>query len=77
MMRSSAVVAESSPQPYDELRRAPELWRRTLPDVARGTIIDFDALAETFELTGDALLYATIERMYRARGKLSTIGPLE
>ena len=83
--------------PPPELRA--ELWRRTLPEVARGTHIDFDALAEKFELTGgfikvaceraayvaganhtdidNALLDATIERMYRERGKLSTVGPLE
>ena len=61
--------------------------------------LDFDALAEKFELTGgfikvaceraayvagangvdidEPLLRATIERMYRERGKLSTVGPLE
>jgi AAA+ superfamily predicted ATPase len=83
--------------PPPELRA--ELWRRTLPEVARGAKIDYDALAEKFELTGgfikvaceraayvaganhtdidDALLYATVERMYRERGKLSTVGPLE
>jgi hypothetical protein len=83
--------------PPPELRA--ELWRRTLPEVSRGANIDFDALAEKFELTGgfikvaceraayvaganntdldDALLSATVERMYRERGKLSTVGPLE
>ena len=83
--------------PPPELRA--ELWRRTLPEVSRAADIDFDALAEKFELTGgfikvaceraayvagannaaidDALLCATVERMYRERGKLSTVGPLE
>jgi ATPase family associated with various cellular activities (AAA) len=83
--------------PPPELRA--ELWRRTLPEVARGANIDYDALAERFELTGgfikvaceraaylagangadidNDLLYATVERMYRERGKLSTVGPLE
>ncbi|HUJ60833.1 MAG TPA: ATP-binding protein [Kofleriaceae bacterium] len=76
-----------------------ELWRRTLPVVGRADGIDFDGLAERYELSGgfikvaceraayvagatgaeidDALLRATIERMYRERGKLSTVGPLE
>jgi SpoVK/Ycf46/Vps4 family AAA+-type ATPase len=76
-----------------------ELWRRTLPERARGADIDFAELAEKFELTGgfikvaceraayvagannteidSALLSATVERMYRERGKLSTVGPLE
>ncbi|HTR56023.1 MAG TPA: ATP-binding protein [Kofleriaceae bacterium] len=76
-----------------------ELWRRTLPAHGRAEKIDFDGLAERFELSGgfikvaceraayvagatgveidDALLRATIERMYRERGKLSTVGPLE
>ncbi|CAN5285360.1 ATP-binding protein [soil metagenome] len=76
-----------------------ELWRRTLPKTRSANDIDFDELAEKFELTGGfikvaceraayvagannvnidaALLSATIERMYRERGKLSTVGPLE
>jgi hypothetical protein len=76
-----------------------ELWRRTLPAHGRAPNIDFDGLAERFELSGgfikvaceraayfagasgaeidDELLRATIERMYRERGKLSTVGPLE
>jgi hypothetical protein len=76
-----------------------ELWQRTLPKERRGTDIDFDALAEKYELSGgfikvaceraayvagasggeidDALLRATVERMYRERGKLSAVGPLE
>jgi SpoVK/Ycf46/Vps4 family AAA+-type ATPase len=76
-----------------------ELWRRTLPERSRKADIDFDALAEKFELTGgfikvaceraayvagangveidEPLLQATVERMYRERGKLSTVGPLE
>jgi hypothetical protein len=76
-----------------------ELWRRTLPERGRGADIDFDELADKFELTGgfikvaceraayvagannvdidSALLSATVERMYRERGKLSTVGPLE
>ncbi len=76
-----------------------ELWRRTLPERARGAGIDFDAVAERYELSGgfikvaceraayvagagkteitDDLLRQTIERMYRERGKLSSVGPLE
>jgi hypothetical protein len=76
-----------------------ELWRRTLPERSRKADIDFDALADKFELTGgfikvaceraayvagangveidEPLLRATVERMYRERGKLSTVGPLE
>ena len=76
-----------------------ELWRRTLPKARSSDDIDYDELAEKFELTGGfikvaceraayvagannvnidaALLSATIERMYRERGKLSTVGPLE
>jgi hypothetical protein len=76
-----------------------ELWRRTLPKIARAPDIDFDALAEKYELSGgfikvaceraaylanaagtqitDPLLRRTIERMYRERGKLSAVGPLE
>jgi hypothetical protein len=75
-----------------------ELWRRTLPERSSRTI-DYDALAEKYELTGgfikvaceraayvagangvdidEDLLRATVERMYRERGKLSTVGPLE
>jgi SpoVK/Ycf46/Vps4 family AAA+-type ATPase len=76
-----------------------ELWRRTLPTRHRAETIDFDVLAEKYELSGgfikvaceraayvaganatqidDELLRVTIERMYRERGKLSTVGPLE
>jgi hypothetical protein len=76
-----------------------ELWRRTLPERARAATIDFEALAERYELSGgfikvaceraayvagsnkveidEDLLRGTIERMYRERGKLSTVGPLE
>jgi len=76
-----------------------ELWRRTLPERARTATIDFDALAERYELSGgfikvaceraayiagaagaeidNDLLRVTVERMYRERGKLSTVGPLE
>jgi len=76
-----------------------ELWRRTLPERARTATIDFEALAERYELSGgfikvaceraayvagsnkveidEELLRATIERMYRERGKLSSVGPLE
>jgi hypothetical protein len=83
--------------PSPEMRA--ELWRRTLPERTRAATIDFDALAEKYELTGgfikvaceraayvagangveidENLLRATIERMYRERGKLSTVGPLE
>jgi hypothetical protein len=83
--------------PSPEMRA--ELWRRTLPERARSAVIDFDALAEKYELSGgfikvaceraayvagangteidQGLLSATIERMYRERGKLSAVGPLE
>ena len=76
-----------------------ELWRRTLPERARGADIDFDALAESYELSGgfikvaceraayvaggagveidEPLLRGVVERMYRERGKLSAVGPLE
>jgi AAA+ superfamily predicted ATPase len=76
-----------------------ELWRRTLPERARSAAIDFDALADRYELSGgfikvaceraayvagaadteidEALLRATIERMYRERGKVSATGRLE
>ena len=75
-----------------------ELWRRTLSERSAADI-DFDGLAERYELSGgfikvaceraayvaggagseitEALLRSTIERMYRERGKLSTVGPLE
>ena len=75
-----------------------ELWRRTLPTGSAANI-DYDSLADKFELTGgfikvaceraayvagangthidEDLLKATVERMYRERGKLSTVGPLE
>ena len=83
--------------PSPEMRA--ELWRRTLPVAARGDDIDFDALAERFELSGGFikvaceraaylagsggtkitydLLHHTVERMYRERGKLSSVGPLD
>jgi hypothetical protein len=76
-----------------------ELWRRTLPTDHRSANIDFDALAERYELSGgfikvaceraayvagsanteidEPLLQQTVERMYRERGKLSAVGPLE
>jgi len=76
-----------------------ELWRRTLPERARGADIDFDALAESYELSGgfikvaceraayrrgrrrrgidEAAAARVVERMYRERGKLSAVGPLE
>jgi SpoVK/Ycf46/Vps4 family AAA+-type ATPase len=76
-----------------------ELWQRTLPAAARAADIDFEVLAERYELTGgfikvaceraaylssaagspitESLLRHTIERMYRERGKLSAVGPLE
>ncbi len=84
-----------------------ELWRRTLPknpgradgDDESSPEIDFDALADAYELSGgfikvaceraayvagaagteidEPLLRATIERMYRERGKVSTAGRLE
>ncbi|HEX4423715.1 MAG TPA: ATP-binding protein [Kofleriaceae bacterium] len=76
-----------------------ELWRRTLPERARSASIDFDALAERYQLSGgfikvacertayvagsnnveidDDMLRATVERMYRERGKLSSVGPLD
>jgi SpoVK/Ycf46/Vps4 family AAA+-type ATPase len=76
-----------------------ELWRRTLPKERSSTEIDYDALADTYELSGgfikvaceraayvagaanaeidESMLRATIERMYRERGKVSTGGRLE
>ncbi|HEU4734810.1 MAG TPA: ATP-binding protein [Kofleriaceae bacterium] len=76
-----------------------ELWRRTLPERARSATIDFDALAERYQLSGgfikvaceraayvagsnnteidEDMIRQTVERMYRERGKLSTVGPLE
>jgi hypothetical protein len=76
-----------------------ELWRRTLPERSSSADIDFEALAEKYELTGgfikvaceraayvagangveidEDLLRQTVERMYRERGKLSSVGPLE
>ena len=76
-----------------------ELWQRTLPQRARAATIDFEALAERYELSGgfikvaceravyvagannteidEALLRATVERMYRERGKVSATGRLE
>ncbi|MCX5746369.1 MAG: ATP-binding protein [Proteobacteria bacterium] len=76
-----------------------ELWRRTLPRSVQQDTIDFDALADRYELSGgfikvaceraayvagaddgvldEPLLRHTIERMYRERGKLSSVGPLE
>jgi hypothetical protein len=82
--------------PSPDLRA--ELWKRALPKDRVGKI-DYEELAESFELTGgfikvaceraayvagangvdidEQLLRATIERMYRERGKLSTVGPLE
>ena len=76
-----------------------ELWRRTLPKDRCADDIDFDELADKFELTGgfikvaceraayvagaagtdidEPMLRAVIERMYRERGKLSSVGPLD
>ena len=76
-----------------------ELWQRTLPVKARAEGINFDDLAERYELSGgfikvaceraaymansagtridEGLLKITVERMYRERGKLSAVGPLE
>jgi hypothetical protein len=76
-----------------------ELWRRTLPERARAATIDFDALAERYQLSGgfikvaceravyvagsnnteidEDMIKQTVERMYRERGKLSTVGALE
>ena len=76
-----------------------ELWRRTLPTRGRSVTIDYEALAESYELSGgfikvacersayvagaaggeidERLLRATIERMYRERGKFSAAGRLE
>ena len=75
-----------------------ELWRRTLPERTAANV-DFESLAERYELSGgfikvaceraayvaggagteitEPILRSTIERMYRERGKLSTVGPLE
>jgi hypothetical protein len=93
--RFSYDVFFSFPSP--EMRA--ELWRRTLPQRARSAEIDFDALAERYQLSGgfikvaceraayvagsngteidEAMLRQTVERMYRERGKLSSVGPLE
>jgi len=76
-----------------------ELWRRTLPKDRTAGDIDYEELADKFELTGGFikvaceraayvagannanidfnLLTNVVERMYRERGKLSTVGPLE
>ncbi|MBA3393875.1 MAG: ATP-binding protein [Deltaproteobacteria bacterium] len=76
-----------------------ELWRRTLPERARSAKIDFEALADKYELSGgfikvaceraayvagasdseidEETLSATIERMYRERGKVSATGRLD
>jgi SpoVK/Ycf46/Vps4 family AAA+-type ATPase len=76
-----------------------ELWRRTLPERARAATIDFDALADRYQLSGgfikvaceraayvagsnnteidEDMIRQTVERMYRERGKLSSVGPLE
>ena len=83
--------------PSPEMRA--ELWRRTLPERARAATIDFEALAERYQLSGgfikvaceraayvagassteidEDMLRLTIERMYRERGKLSSVGPLD
>jgi hypothetical protein len=83
--------------PSPEMRA--ELWQRALPKKARDEGIDFEALAERYELSGgfikvaceraaylansagsritEPLLRHTIDRMYRERGKLSAVGPLE
>jgi hypothetical protein len=83
--------------PSPEMRA--ELWRRTLPERARSAAIDFEALAERYQLSGgfikvaceraayvagassteidEDMLRLTIERMYRERGKLSSVGPLD
>jgi hypothetical protein len=83
--------------PSPEMRA--ELWRRTLPERARAATIDFEALAERYQLSGgfikvaceraayvagsnhteidEDMLRQTIERMYRERGKLSSVGPLD
>ena len=76
-----------------------ELWRRTLPERARAATIDFEALADRYQLSGgfikvaceraayvagsnhteidEDMIRQTVERMYRERGKLSSVGPLE
>jgi AAA+ superfamily predicted ATPase len=83
--------------PSPEMRA--ELWRRTLPERARAATIDFDALADRYQLSGgfikvaceraayvagsnhteidDDMIRQTVERMYRERGKLSSVGPLD
>jgi len=83
--------------PSPEMRA--ELWRRTLPVRTQAATIDFEALADKYELSGgfikvaceraayvaganntdidEELLRATIERMYRERGKVSATGRLE
>jgi SpoVK/Ycf46/Vps4 family AAA+-type ATPase len=76
-----------------------ELWRRTLPEAARSEDINFEQLAERYQLSGgfikvaceraaylaaaagqhisNDVLRRTVERMYRERGKLAAVGPLE
>lgn len=83
--------------PSREMRA--ELWRRTLPERARAATIDFEGLAERYQLSGgfikvaceraayvagsnhteidEDMIRQTVERMYRERGKLSSVGPLE
>ncbi len=92
--RFSYDVFFSFPSP--EMRA--ELWRRTLPERSSRTI-DYDALADKYELSGgfikvacertayvagaegvdidEHMLRATVERMYRERGKVSANGRLE
>jgi hypothetical protein len=92
--RFSYDVFFSFPSP--EMRA--ELWRRTLPERSSRTI-DYDALADKYELSGgfikvacertayvagangvdidEDMLRATVERMYRERGKVTAAGRLE
>ncbi|MEO8548359.1 MAG: ATP-binding protein [Kofleriaceae bacterium] len=84
---------------FPSIEMRAELWRRTLPKDRTDGDIDYDELADKFELTGGFikvaceraayvagannanidfnLLTNVVERMYRERGKLSTVGPLE
>ncbi len=92
--RFSYDVFFSFPSP--EMRA--QLWRRTLPARSSASI-DYDALADKYELSGgfikvaceraayvagangtdidEDMLRATVDRMYRERGKVSSAGRLE
>ncbi|HEX2685068.1 MAG TPA: ATP-binding protein, partial [Kofleriaceae bacterium] len=50
-----------------------ELWRRTLPERARSATIDFDALAERYELSGGFIKVACERAAYMAGAAGTTI----